>query len=152
MHIGYDIDGVLTKRDYTHVSRLGVRGLFALFQKYLPQVIENWTLTQPLQDNIEIARQIASKHKISIITARPEAMHPYTVYWLKNIANIKYDNLYCVGLKNGFSDRKLKLAQELDIDVFLDDTQETIDLFQENGINAHKFETWEEVQVYLDKI
>lgn len=152
MHIGYDIDGVLTKRDYTHVSRLGVRGLFALFQKYLPQVIENWTLTQPLQDNIEIARQIASKHKISIITARPESMQPYTAYWLKNIANIKYDNLYCVGLKKGFAERKLKLAQDLDIDVFLDDTTETIKLFQANNIDAHKFEAWEEVQDYLDKI
>lgn len=152
MHIGYDIDGVLTKRDYTHVSRLGVRGIFVLLQKCFPKVIENWTLTQPLQDNIEIARQIASKHKISIITARPEAMYPYTAQWLKNIANIEYDNLYCVGLKNGFAERKLKLAQELEIDLFLDDTPETIELFQANNIDAHKFETWQEVQDYIAKL
>jgi uncharacterized HAD superfamily protein len=152
MHIGYDIDGVLTKRDYTHVSRLGVRGIFALLQKYFPQVIENWTLSQPLQDDIEIARAIASKHKISIITARPELMQPYTAQWLKNIAHIEYDNLYCVGLKSGFSERKLKLAQDLEIDVFLDDTLETIELFEANGINAHKFETWQEVKEYMDRL
>jgi len=152
MHIGYDIDGVLTKRDYTHVSRLGVRGLFVFINKFLPKVIENWTLTQPLQDDIDIARDIASIHKVSIITARPEAMYPYTAQWLKNIANIEYDNLYCVGLKNGFSDRKLKLAQELEIDVFLDDTIETIKLFHTHNINAHKFETWLEAQAYLEKL
>lgn len=152
MHIGYDIDGVLTKRDYTHVSRLGVRGLFAIVQKYFPQAVENWTLKQPLQDDIEIAREIASKNTISIITARPDSMKSYTAQWLKNIAKIEYDNLYCVGLKKGFSDRKLKLAQELDIDVFLDDTQETVDLFEFNGIHAHKFETWQEVKAYLDKL
>jgi len=152
MHIGYDIDGVLTKRDYTHVSRLGVRGAFALLQRCFPQVIKNWTLTQPLQEDIEIARKIASKHKISIITARPEAMHPYTAQWLKNIAHIEYDNLYCVGLKKGFSERKLKLAQDLEIDVFLDDTSDTIDLFETNGIDAHRFQTWQEAQAYLEKL
>lgn len=152
MHIGYDIDGVLSKRDYTHVSRLGVRGLFAIVQKYFPKTVENWILKQPLQDDIEIAREIASKNTISIITARPESMKSYTAQWLKNIAKIEYDNLYCVGLKSGFSDRKLKLAQELDIDVFLDDTPETVDLFEANGIQAHKFETWQEVKSYLEKL
>lgn len=152
MHIGYDIDGVLTKRDYTHMSRLGVRGLFAFFHKYFPQIIKNWTLTQPLQEDIEIAQIIAKNHKISIITARPEAMKSYTAQWLKNVAQIKYDNLYCVGLKSGFSERKLKLAQDLEIDVFLDDTLETVDLFEANGINAHKFETWKEVKSYLEKL
>jgi uncharacterized HAD superfamily protein len=152
MHIGYDIDGVLTKRDYTHVSRLGIRGMFALLQKYFPKVIENWTLTQPLQNDIAIAQAIASQHKISIITARPEVMYPYTAQWLKNVANIEYDNLYCVGLKNGFAERKLKLAQELEIDLFLDDTPETIELFQANNIDAHKFETWQEVQDYMAKL
>jgi uncharacterized HAD superfamily protein len=152
MHIGYDIDGVLTKRDYTHISKLGVRGVFAILQKYFPRFVENWTLTRPLQDDIKIAQQIASKNKISIITARPEIMCSYTAQWLKNVANIEYDNLYCVGLKSGFGERKLKLAQELEIDVFLDDTLETIELFEANGINAHRFETWEEVQLYLDKI
>jgi|688.fasta_scaffold04771_23 uncharacterized HAD superfamily protein len=152
MHIGYDIDGVLTKRDYTHVSRWGVRGLFAFLNKYFPQVIKNWTLTQPLQDDIDIAQKIASKHKISIITARPEIMQPYTAQWLRNIAHIKYDNLYCVGLKSGFSKRKLKLAQDLEIDVFLDDTLETVEIFESNGINAHKFETWQEVKLYLEKL
>ncbi|MEX0597896.1 MAG: hypothetical protein WD512_15505 [Candidatus Paceibacterota bacterium] len=152
MHIGYDIDGVLTKRDYTSVSRLGVRGVFALLQKYFPKVIETWTLNQSLQDDIEIARKIASRHKISIITARPEFMYPYTRQWLKNIANIEYDDLYCVGLRNGFSERKLKLAQDLEIDIFLDDTLETIELFQANRINAHKFETWKEAQLYFEKL
>lgn len=152
MHIGYDIDGVLTKRDYTHVSRVGVRGIFAIVQKYFPQIVENWTLNQPLQDDIEIARQIATNNTISIITARPESMRSYTDQWLKNIAKIKYDNLYCVGLKSGFSERKLKLAQDLEIDVFLDDTLKTIELFEANGIQAHKFETWQEVQAYLEKL
>jgi len=152
MHIGYDIDGVLTKRDYTHVSRVGVRGIFAIVQKYFPQIVENWTLNQPLQDDIEIARQIATNNTISIITARPESMRSYTDQWLKNIAKIKYDNLYCVGLKSGFSERKLKLAQDLEIDVFLDDTLKTIELFEANGIQAHKFETWQEVQAYLETL
>jgi len=152
MHIGYDIDGVLTKRDYTHVSRVGVRGIFVIVQKYFPQIVENWTLNQPLQDDIEIARQIATNNTISIITARPESMRSYTDQWLKNIAKIKYDNLYCVGLKSGFSERKLKLAQDLEIDVFLDDTLKTIELFEANGIQAHKFETWQEVQAYLEKL
>ena len=152
MHIGYDIDGVLTKRDYTHVSRIGVRGLFAIIQKYFPNIIKNWTLNQPLQDNIEIAREIASQNTISIITARPESMKIYTSQWLKNIAKIEYDNLYCVGLKSGFSERKLKLAQELEIDVFLDDTLNTVELFEDNEINAHKFETWQEVKAYLKKL
>jgi uncharacterized HAD superfamily protein len=152
MHIGYDIDGVLTKRDYTHVSRVGVRGIFAIVQKYFPQIVKNWTLNQLLQDDIEIARQIATNNTISIITARPESMRSYTDQWLKNIAKIKYDNLYCVGLKSGFSERKLKLAQDLEIDVFLDDTLKTIELFEANGIQAHKFETWQEVQVYLEKL
>jgi uncharacterized HAD superfamily protein len=152
MHIGYDIDGVLTKRDYTHVSRIGVRGLFAIIQKYFPNIIKNWTLNQPLQDNIETARKIASQNTISIITARPESMKTYTAQWLKNIAKIEYDNLYCVGLKSGFSERKLKLAQKLEIDVFLDDTLNTVKLFEDNGINAHKFETWQEVKAYLKKL
>ena len=152
MHIGYDIDGVLTKRDYTHVSRVGVRGIFAIVQKYFPQIVKNWTLNQLLQDDIEIARQIATNNTISIITARPESMRSYTDQWLKNIAKIKYDNLYCVGLKSGFSERKLKLAQDLEIDVFLDDTLKTIALFEANGIQAHKFETWQEVQAYLEKL
>jgi uncharacterized HAD superfamily protein len=152
MHIGYDIDGVLTKRDYTHVSRIGIRGLFAIIQKYFPNIIKNWTLNQPLQDNIEIAREIASQNTISIITARPESMKTYTSQWLKNIAKIEYDNLYCVGLKSGFSERKLKLAQELEIDVFLDDTLNTVELFEVNGINAHKFETWQEAKAYLKKL
>jgi len=152
MHIGYDIDGVLTKRDYTHVSRVGVRGIFAIVQKYFPQIVKNWTLNQLLQDDIKIARQIATNNTISIITARPESMRSYTDQWLKNIAKIKYDNLYCVGLKSGFSERKLKLAQDLEIDVFLDDTLKTIELFEANGIQAHKFETWQEVQVYLEKL
>lgn len=152
MHIGYDIDGVLTKRDYTHISRIGVMCIFSIIQKYFPQIVKNWILSQPLQDDIEIARQISSNNTISIITARPESMRLYTDQWLKNIAKIKYDNLYCVGLKSGFSNRKLKLAQDLEIDVFLDDTTETIELFESNEIQAHKFETWQEVQKYLNQV
>ncbi|MEY3471183.1 MAG: hypothetical protein RLZZ223_533 [Candidatus Parcubacteria bacterium] len=152
MHIGYDIDGVLTKRDYTHVSHLGVRSLVSILQAYFPSVIKNWTLNQPLQEDIHIAQQIASQHTISIITARPLSMCSYTSQWLKNVAKIEYNNLYCVGLKNGFSERKLKIAQDLEIDVFLDDTIETVDLFEANGINAHKFEKWDQVIPYLDNL
>lgn len=152
MHIGYDIDGVLTKRDYTRISRLGVRGAFALLQKYFPKVIKNWTLTQPLQDGIEIAQQISTQNQISIITARPESMKSYTAQWLTNIAGINYNNLYCVGLKNKFSERKLRLAQDLEIDVFLDDTLETVELFEANGVNAHKFENWQAAQAYLETL
>lgn len=152
MHIGYDIDGVLTKRDYTHMSHLGVRGVYAIFDAYFPQIIRKWTLNQPLQQDIHIAQHIASQHKISIITARPLSMCSYTSQWLKNVAQIEYDNLYCVGLQKGFSERKLKIAQELEIDIFLDDTLQTVQLFEENGLNAHKFETWDKVIQYLNEI
>lgn len=152
MHIGYDIDGVLTKRDYTHMSHLGVRGLVAFLDAYLPQIVQKWTLSQPLHQDIHIAQSIASQHTISIITARPLSMCSYTSQWLKNVAQIEYNNLYCVGLKKGFAERKLQIAQELDIDVFLDDTLKTIELFQANGINAHRFETWHKVIQYLDEL
>jgi uncharacterized HAD superfamily protein len=152
MHIGYDIDGVLTKRDYTHISRFGVRGLIVFFQAYFPQIIRRWTLTQPLQDDIEIARTIASQHKISIITARPETFRKYTAQWLKNIARIEYDELHFVGLKNGFSQRKLTIAEDIGLDLFLDDTEDTVSLFQKEGIQAHLFQDWKSVQTYLDTL
>ncbi len=152
MHIGYDIDGVLTKRDYTHVSRFGVRGFVKVLQAYFPQIIRRWTLNQPLQDDIVIAQKISKKHTISIITARPASFRRYTAQWLHNVAHIEYDHLYCVGLKDGFAERKLKVAQDLGIDVLLDDTLETVTLFLENGMNAHKFETWKEAKHYIETL
>lgn len=150
MHIGYDIDGVLSKKDPTHVSRLGVRFLLGIFNFFLPQVIRHWTLNRSLQIDIEIAREIAKNHKISIITARPKEFYKYTEIWLREIANIDYDNLYCVGLKSNFEQRKLDIAKEINIDLFLDDTESTIILFKNNNINAYLFKSWQDIKNNLD--
>jgi len=149
MHIGYDIDGVLSSKDPTHVSREGVRLLVGILNKFFPKIIRNWTLTRKLQTDIEIAREIFKNHEISIITARPQEFYSYTAQWLKNVAKIDYNNLYCVGLKSNFEQRKLDIAKEIKIDLFLDDTQSTIDLFEKNGIKAHLFKSWLDVKDYL---
>lgn len=150
MHIGYDIDGVLTRKDPTHISRVGVRILVGIFHKILPNIIKKWTLTRALQIDINIARKIAKDNKISIITARPQEFYKYTEQWLKTVAKIDYNNLYCVGLKSNFEQRKLDIAKEIKIDLFLDDTDSTIDLFKKNNINAYLFKSWKDVDDNLN--
>ncbi len=147
MHIGFDIDGVISKRDYTHVSLPMVRVGLAFFSQFAPFFLRHWALSQPLQDEIEIAQKIAQEHTISIITARPQHLAKYTAQWLKNVAHIDYDKLYCVGLDKGFGQRKLDIAQRIELDLFLDDTQETVTLFQSAGVPAQLFTGWQSVNI-----
>ncbi len=149
MHIGYDIDGVLTKRDATHLSLRGARFIAAIAIKFFPRLVRRWTLSQPLQEDIEVAREFAKHHTISIITARPQEFHAYTEQWLKHIAKIDYDHLYCVGLESGFGQRKLEIARKVGIDVFLDDTEETIETFRAANVDARLFTTWKDIEQTL---
>lgn len=149
MHIGYDIDGVLTRRDATHVSIKGARFIANIAARFFPELVRKWTLSQPLQEDIEIAREFAKHHTISIITARPQAFHMPTEQWLKDIAQIDYNHLYCVGLEKGFGKRKADIAKQVQIDVFLDDTESTIDLFRTQGLDARLFTSWKDIQETL---
>lgn len=149
MHIGFDIDGVISKRDYTHVSLSFVKVALAFVHKFFPSILRRWALSQPLQDQIEIAQKISQEHTISIITARPPHLRKYTEQWLQNVAHIKYDKLYCVDLSTGFGQRKLDIAKQIGLDMFLDDTADTVELFRESGIQSQLFTRWEDVM--LDK-
>ena len=149
MHIGYDIDGVLTRRDATQFSLRGARFLAGIAVKYFPGIVRKWTLSQPLQNDIEIAREFAKHHTISIITARPPALHLHTEKWLSEVAKIEYNHLYCVGLESGFGDRKLDIAKQVGIDVFLDDTEDTIETFRKNGLDARLFTSWKDIEQTL---
>ena len=57
MHIGYDIDGVISKKDPTHISRKAVRVLVGLFYNFFPKVIKNWTLNREVQIDINIGKK-----------------------------------------------------------------------------------------------
>ena len=149
MHIGFDIDGVISKRDYTRVSVPLVKVVLAFIHRFFPLILRRWALSQPLQDKIEIAQEMSRNHTISIITARPPHLRKYTAQWLKNVAHIEYHKLYCVGLDKGFGQRKLDIAKRIELDMFLDDTPETIALFRKEGIPAQLFTRWEDVM--LDK-
>lgn len=150
MHIGFDIDGVISKRDYTRVSLPFVKVSLAIVHRFFPSILRRWALSQPLQDEIEIARKISQDHTISIITARPPHLRKYTEQWLQNVAHIKYDELYCVGLSTGFGQRKLDIAKRIGLDMFLDDTPETIELFREQGVHAQLFTRWEDVMLHTE--
>ncbi len=149
MRIGLDIDGVISKRDYTHMSVPFVSTAIKVVYRFFPTVLRRWALSQPLQEHIEIAQKLSQEHTVFIITARPRHLHKYTAQWLKNVAQINYEKLYCVGLENGFGQRKLDIAKEMGLDMFLDDTVETIELFREAGIEAHIFTSWKDIKLTI---
>jgi uncharacterized HAD superfamily protein len=116
-------------------------------RKFFPGTVQKWAMTQKLQNDIEVARDYSNNHKISIITARPNFMHEYTEDWLRDVAQIHFDNLYCVGLRPGFGARKLEVAKKIKLDMFLDDTESTIQTFKKAGIQAQLFQSWAEVEI-----
>jgi uncharacterized HAD superfamily protein len=119
---------------------------------FFPKILQQWTLSQPLQDDIHIARELATKHTVSIITARPQGMEQYTDQWLRTVANIPYHKLYCVGLEPGFGERKLQIAQKIKLDLFLDDTPSTIHTFHAAGMEARLFQSWKDFHLVDDEL
>jgi uncharacterized HAD superfamily protein len=152
MKIGFDIDGVLTTTDYTHISVGGVNFLFDLMQKYFPTVLEFWFLKNTkCKDGIEIARQISQENEVFVITARPKELMEVTEKWLKTKGQIKCKSLYHVDLFDT-AQKKLEIAKELGLDVFVDDTLKNVETMRAGGIKAIKFENWQQVLEELDKL
>lgn len=147
MHIGYDIDGVLSKRDYSHLSLRGVQMTNFLLSYFAPWLLTRWVKKQEVHEEIAIAREISFEHCISVITARPQNICQITSVWLSEVAQIDYNYVYCVGLSRGFGYRKLEIAQKLDLDLYLDDNVETIEIFKQSGINAQLFTSWRDVKL-----
>lgn len=147
MHIGYDIDGVLTRRNHSYISVPGVQLTNTVLFYIAPWLLSRWVKKQNVHEEISIARDLSYQHCISVITARPSNMCYTTSVWLSEVAQIDYNYVYCVGLSTGFGYRKLEIAQELGLDLYLDDNQETIEIFQQAGMNAQLFTSWREVRL-----
>ncbi|MFB6225236.1 MAG: hypothetical protein ABEI13_02160 [Candidatus Paceibacteria bacterium] len=145
MHIGIDIDGVLSKRSPIQGSYAKGQLLLKLVNLLPGDIGKYWLLHRTaVRDDIQIAQEITQNHRVTVITARPIQFHRVTKRWLTEYAQISFDNLYCIGLSHHVPERKYTYAQEAGVDIFIDDTQEITKYMEDQGLPTIQFASWQE--------
>jgi len=151
MHLGLDIDGVLSKRSPIQGSYLKGRILLALVRILPGDVGSYWLLHRTeVRDDIEIARQLSERYMVTVLTARPTVFQRVTEQWLTRKAQISFRHLYCVGLAKGVPERKYQYASEAGVDMVIDDTEEIVRYLQDQGMPAHLFTSWNEARAFIE--
>lgn len=145
MTIGIDIDGVLTKKDWSTKLPDIFSYLTYVAQIFVPTLIRRYILKADVQKGLEEFRQACSEHEIVVITARPKFVEKETRKWLTEHLGLSIKSLYCVGLTRGIAKRKFEAAKKEGVELFIDNRVRTVKYFNENGIQAIRFTTWAEV-------
>lgn len=73
--------------------------------------------------------------KIIIISLRPKQTEGLTKKWLDRYT-IPYDEIIFLGVGGDPEKRKLRIALELHLGTFIDDSRKTVNFLQRYGINA----------------
>lgn len=123
MIIGCDIDGVLTPVS----ARISLRLPWWIFL-FLAFVPSNKRM-------IKILISLSANHEIVLVSSRPKQLNWLTQWWLKR-NYVPYLSLFLVGLKPGIEQRKLEIIKKEDIEMFIDNDEETVLFLKERGINA----------------
>lgn len=147
MIIGIDIDGVLTKKDWsTKLPDIFSYATYAA-QIIVPKLIKQYILEADVQKGLEEFRQACSGHEIVVITARPKFVEKETQKWLTEHLGLPIKSLHCVGLTRGIAKRKFEAAKSENIQLFIDNRVRTVKYFNENGIEAIRFTSWSEIPI-----
>jgi uncharacterized HAD superfamily protein len=147
MIIGIDIDGVLTKKDWsTKLPDMFSYGTY-IAQIIAPRIIKRYILEADVQKGLEEFRKACADHEIVVITARPRFVEKETRKWLTEHLGLPIKSLHCVGLTRGIARRKFQAAQEEQVELFIDNRVRTVKYFNENGIEAIRFTSWSEVPI-----
>jgi uncharacterized HAD superfamily protein len=151
MHLGIDIDGVLSKRSPIQGSYVKAR-IFLALVRILPGNVGNyWFLHRTeVRDDIEVARQLSQTYAVTVITARPQTYRHVTEQWLSEQARLSFCQLSCVGLAKGVPQRKYQHAQEAGVDLVIDDTDDIVKYLQDHGMAAHLFTSWKEARSFVE--
>ncbi len=151
MHLGLDLDGVLSKRSPVQGSYVRGRILCGILRLLPGNPGTYWILNHTeAREDIDIIRDLSTRHRITIITARPIDFHRATEQWLTEVAQISFEGLYCVGLAKDVPYRKYVYADQVGVDVFIDDTKENVEYFREQELFAHLFEGWETAREIIE--
>jgi len=123
LKIGIDLDGVITSIGLLNPSVKLPRWLYIFIVPIVLLIVSNQK---------EELRKIAANHTIIIISARPHWCKNLTEKWLR-YHQIPFDKLYCVGFGKGTKQRKLRVIERENIDVFVDDNRRIIKFLNRNG-------------------
>lgn len=80
----------------------------------------------------KLLKEIAANHQIIIVSARPAWCQKLTKKWLR-YHKVQFDKLYCIGFGKGTKKRKLKIIEEENIKVFVDDNKRIREFLNQNG-------------------
>ena len=86
-------------------------------------------------NNKEELKKIAANHQIIIVSARPAWCKNLTEKWLR-YHQVPFDKLYCVGFGKGTKQRKLRVIEKENIELFVDDNSRVISFLKGNSVNA----------------
>jgi uncharacterized HAD superfamily protein len=147
MIIGIDIDGVLTKKDWSTKLPDIFSYLTYVAQIFVPKLIKRYILEADVQKGLSEFRQACQDHEIVVITARPKFVEKETREWLTEHLGLPIKGLHCVGLTRGIARRKFEAAQKEQVELFIDNRVRTVKYFNENGIEAIRFTSWADVPI-----
>lgn len=145
MIIGLDIDGVITKKDWS--TQLPDVFSYATYiaQIVVPRIIRSYILNADVQQGLEEFSRACVGHEIVIITARPKFVEEETRQWLAQNLTIPIKSLHCVGLTPGIAKRKYDIAQQENVELFIDNRSRTVEFFLQHEIRAIRFTSWQDI-------
>jgi len=123
--IGTDLDGVITSV-----------GLYSPETK-LPWWCAVWLIfVPPNRKMVEtLKRWRREGNEIIIVSARPKRLTNLTRWWLKRY-RVPFNQLYIVGTGIGVKQRKLKIIQNTEIELFIDDDPKIVDFLRKAHIKV----------------
>ena len=126
MKIGIDIDGVITPVGFVNPSLKLPRWLYIVLCPIILLMIP---------DKKEELKKIAINHEIIVISARPEWSKNLTELWLK-YHKIPFGKVYCIGFGKGTKQRKLKIIEKEEVEIFIENDERTRNFLRVNSVEV----------------
>ncbi len=127
--VGIDLDGTITR---IALRNPNIRLPWWLFYILVPLVL----VLRPNKLVVKKLQTIKERGcKIIIITARPIQLEGLIRKWLVSYC-VPFDNLFCVGFGKGAEERKLKVINDEDVEIFIDNNKRCRDFLKNNSVNT----------------
>ncbi len=130
MKRGVDLDGVITNNGW-YKGTLWLPSLFIC----LVLIILSPFISPNIKMLVKLKKWREIGDKIIIISLRPKQTEGLTKKWLDRYT-IPYDEIIFLGVGGDPEKRKLRIALELHLGTFIDDSRKTVNFLQRYGINA----------------
>lgn len=134
MVIGLDFDGVIAKE--------------IVIPMWLPAFLIHLILVfAPEMSGLDVVRHLDWQHRLVIITSRPVKCTFVTRLWLW-MHKVPFTALHCVGSEGD----KIPVLIKEQVEVYFDDKSRYVEAARKQGIMAHLFQNWNQLQVQFTEL